>query len=119
MHAMRTDVHTMLGSNPGSLVFNRDRFLNIPPITDWHTITQKREHLVNENLIRENNKQRQYNYVQNQWVLKIRHKSCKLGHRPAGPYKVLQTHVNGMLTIELKPGISERINIHRVIPYKE
>jgi hypothetical protein len=34
-------------------------------------------------------------------------------------YKVLQTHVNGTLTIELKHGISERINIRRVIPYKE
>ena len=62
--------------------------------------------LVNENLIRENNKQRRYDYVQNQRVRKIRHKPRKLGHRTAGQYKVLQTHINGMLTIELKPGIS-------------
>ncbi len=93
--------------------------LNIPLIADWHIITQKCEHLVNENLIRENNKQRRYDYVQNQRVLKIRHKPHNLGYRTAGPYKVLQTHVNGTLTIELKPGISERINIRRVIPYKE
>jgi hypothetical protein len=119
MQAMHTGVHTTLGSSPGNLVFNRDMFLNIPLITDWHAITQKREHLVNESLIRENNKQRRYDYVQNQRVLKIRHKPCKLGYRTAGPYKVLQTHVNGTLTIELKPGISERINIRRVIPYKE
>ena len=52
-------------------------------------------------------------------VLKIRHKLHKLGHRTAGPYKVLQTHVNRTLTIEVKPGISEIINIRRVIPYKE
>ena len=51
--------------------------------------------------------------------LKIGHNPRKLGHRTAGPYKVLQTHVNGTLTIELKPGISERINIRRVIPYKK
>jgi hypothetical protein len=119
MHAMRADVHTTLGSSPGNLVFNRDMFLNIPLIADWHAITQKREHLVNENLIRENNKQRRYDYVQNQRVLKIRHTTRKLGHRTAGPYRVLQKHVNQTLTIELKPGISERINIHRVIPYKE
>ena len=119
MHAMRTGVHTTLGSSPGSLVFHRDMFLNIPLIADWHAITQKREHLVNENLIRENNKRRRYDYVQNQKVLKIKHNPRKLGHRTAGPYKVLQTHVNGTLTIELKPGISERINIRRVIPYKE
>jgi hypothetical protein len=35
MHAMRTGVHTTLGSSPaGSLVFNRDMFLNIPLIAD-------------------------------------------------------------------------------------
>ena len=112
MHAMRTGVHTTLGSSPCSLVFHRDMFLNIPLIADWHAITQKREHfLVNENLIQENNKHRRNDYVQNQKVLKIRHNPHKLGHRTAGPYKVLQTHVNGTLTIELKPGISERINI--------
>jgi len=40
----------------------------------------------------------------------MRHNPRKLGHRTAGPYKVLQTHVNGTLTTELKPDISERIN---------
>jgi hypothetical protein len=119
MHAMRTGVHTTLGSSPGSLIFNRDMFLNIPLIADWHAITQRREHLINENLIRENSKRRRYDYAVNQQVLKMRHNPRKLGHRTAGPYKILQTHVNGTLTIELKPGISERINIRRVIPYKE
>ena len=58
MHAMGTGVPTTLGSSPGNLVlvFNRDMFLNIPLIDDWHAIAQKCEHLVNENLIRENNK---------------------------------------------------------------
>ena len=28
-------------------------FLNIPLIADWHAITQKREHLIHENLIQE------------------------------------------------------------------
>ena len=51
MHAMCTGVHTTLGSSPGSLVFHRDMFLNIPLIADWHAITQKQDHLVNENLI--------------------------------------------------------------------
>jgi hypothetical protein len=51
MHAMRVGIHTALGSSPENLVFNRDMFLNIPLIADWHAITQKREHLINENLI--------------------------------------------------------------------
>jgi hypothetical protein len=41
MHAMRAGIHSTLGNSPGSLVFNRDMFLNIPLISDWHAITQK------------------------------------------------------------------------------
>ncbi len=56
MHAMRAGIHSTLGSSPGSLVFNRDMFLNILLITDWHEITQKREHLIHENLMQDNQK---------------------------------------------------------------
>ena len=45
--------------------------------------------------------------------------TAKLGPWINGPYRVTQTHVNGTLTIELRQGVTERINIRRVIPYKE
>jgi hypothetical protein len=111
MHAMRAGIHTTLGSSPGSLVFNRDMFLNIPLIADWHAITLKREHLIHENLLRENQKRRRYDYMPQQRVLKKRWKPRKLDERTSGPYRVVQTHVNGTVTIELKPGVSERLNI--------
>jgi hypothetical protein len=60
VYAMRVGTHTTLGSSPGNLVFNRDMFLNIPLIADWHAITLRKEHLINENLIRENQKRRGY-----------------------------------------------------------
>ena len=53
----------------------------------------------------------------NKGYLRKDEKPCKLGKRTNGQYKVLQTHVNG--TLELRPGVSERLNIRRVIPYKE
>jgi hypothetical protein len=112
MHAMRATIHSILGSSPGSLTFYRDMFLNIPLVADWHKITQRQEHLINENLIRGNKKCCQYNYVPQQRVLKKKWKPCKLGKRTSGPYRVVQTHV-------LKPGVSERLNIRRVIPYKD
>ena len=43
MHAMRAGAHSTLGSSPGNLVFNRDMFLNIPLIADWHAVTKRRE----------------------------------------------------------------------------
>jgi hypothetical protein len=44
-----------------------------------------------------------------------------MGERTSGPYRVLQTHVNdnGTFMIELRPGVSKRLNIRRVMPYKE
>ena len=64
-HAMRTSVHTTLGSSPGALVFSRDMFLNVPLSSDWHAITQKREHLVNYRLMRANAQRRTYDYTPN------------------------------------------------------
>jgi hypothetical protein len=41
MHAMKAAIHSTLGSSPGSLTFNRDIFLNILLIANWH----KDEHM--------------------------------------------------------------------------
>ena len=119
MHAMRSCIHTTLGGSPGSLVFNRDMFLNIPFIADWNAITQKREQLVNENLRRANKKRRRFDYAPNQKILKKLHDPTKLGQRTTGPFKIAKVHVNGTLTIELREGVTERINIRRVIPFRE
>ena len=70
MHAMRAGVHMTLGSSPGSLVFNRDMFLQVPLIADWTAITMKREHLINKNLMPENRRRHQYDYQPQQQVLK-------------------------------------------------
>ena len=117
-HALRTSVHTTLGSSPGALAFSRDMFLNVPLASDWHAITQKREHLVNYRLERQNKKRRTYDYAPNQMVLKKVYDPTKLGVRADGPYKIEKVHVNGTVTIALKAGITERINIRRVIPYR-
>ena len=108
-------IATTIGSTPGSLTFSRDMFLNIPLIADWQSIAQRREHFINENLRRENAWCRQYDYVPGQKILKKVHNPTKLGVRTSGPYTVLRTHVNGTVTINLRPGVSERINIRRVI----
>ena len=52
-------------------------------------------------------------------VLKIIPNPTKLGPRTRGPYKVEAVHVNGTITIILRPGVTEQINIRRVIPYRD
>ena len=107
MHAMRSSVHTTLGSSPGSLVFNRDMYLNIPLLADWHAITTKCEHVINENLRRENKKRRRFDYAIDQCVLKKKHDPTKLGERTEGPYRISKVHTNGTITMELRPGVTE------------
>ncbi len=94
-------------------------FLNIHSIADWHAITQRREHLIHEKLTRENQKRRGYNFTPQQMVLKKKWKPEKLGERTSGPYKIVQVHVNGTVTIQLRPGQTETINIRQIIPYKQ
>ncbi len=93
-------------------------FLNLPLIADWQAIAHTREHHVNENLQRANRKQRQFDYVPGQQVLKKVHNPTKLGVRTEGPYTIERVHVNGNLTILLCEGITQRINIRRVLPYR-
>jgi hypothetical protein len=88
-------------------------FLNVPLIADWQAIAGTCEHRVNENLRRANRKQRQFDYTLGQQVLKKLHDPTKLGVRTEGPYTIERIHVNGNLTIILREGITEHINICR------
>jgi hypothetical protein len=92
-------------------------FLNVPLIADWQAIAHTHEHHVNENLRHANRKQCQFDYAPGQQVLKKVHNPTKLGVRTEGPYTIEHIHVNGNLTILLREGITERINIRRVLPY--
>ncbi len=117
MHAMQTTIATTLGSTPGSLAFAQDMFLNMLLIADLQAIVWNREHHVNENLRRANRKQSQYDYAPGQQVLKNVHNPTKLGVRTEGPYTIERIYINGNLTISMRGGITERINIRRVLPY--
>jgi hypothetical protein len=64
----------------------------------------------------ENQKRRGFGYAPQQRVLKKKWKPRKLDERTSGPYEIVQTHVNGAVTIQLRPGLTERINIRRIIP---
>ncbi len=92
-------------------------FLNVLLIADWQAIARTREHHINENLRCANRKQCWYDYAPGQQVLEKVQDPTKLGVRTEGPYTIECVHVNGNLTILLHEGITERINIRRVLPY--
>ena len=117
MHAMRTTVAIALGSSPGSLAIPQDMFLKVPLIANRQAIACLHEHHVNENLQCANRKQCHYGDTLGQQVLKKVHNPTKLGVRTECPYTIECVHVNRNLTILLLDGITERINIRKVLSY--
>jgi hypothetical protein len=105
------------GSTPGALAFAQDMFLNMPLIADWQAIARTCEHHVNDNSQHANRKRHQFDYAPGQQVLKKVHDPTKLGVRTKGPYTIERIHVNGNLTKLLHEGITEGMNICRVLPY--
>ena len=118
-HAIRTNIHTATGYSPGALAFRRDMLLDIPLVVDLTAIRDARRVTVNESLRRTNAKRNTYDYQIGQRVLKKVHAFQKLGKRWDGPFPIQNVHCNGNVTIELTPGVTERINIRRVKPYHE
>ncbi len=92
-------------------------FLNAPLFADWQAIEHTCEYHVNENLRHANRQRHRYDYAQGQQVLKEVNDPTKLGVRTEGPYTIECVHVNGNLTILMREGITECINIHRVLPF--
>ena len=118
-HAIRTNVHQGTGYAPGALAFHRDMLLNVPLLVDMLEIRARRQVKVDRDLMRANARRSAFDYRQGEKVLKRVHDPRKLEERWDGPFQIKRVHVNGNVTIALKPGVFERINIRRVKPYRE
>ena len=116
---MRANVTTALKSSPGALVFGRDMFLNVPLVADWTAIATRREQLVNESLRKANLKRISHDYAVGDRVLKKVWQPTKLGERTHGPYAITRVHTNGNVTLRLSEGVTERVNIRRIKPYRD
>ena len=55
-YAARTAMHTTMKESPGTLAFHRDMLLNIPLLVDFELIRQRRQALIDKNLLRANAK---------------------------------------------------------------
>ena len=118
-HAIRTNINTATGYAPGALAFRRDMLLNVPLVVNLLDVRARRQLHVDRDLMRANARRPAFAYRNGDRVLKKIHDPTKLGLRWEGPYPIERVHVNGNVTIALRPGVLERINIRRVKPYHE
>lgn len=116
--AARSSFSSSLQATQGGLAFGHDMILDIPLIVDFEAIQNQQQQLIDDCLIKANQKRFSHDYVIDNEVLKITYKPDKLQPRAVGPYRVVQVHTNGTLTIRLNPNTMERINIRHVKPYK-
>ena len=69
-------------------------------------------------MIEANRKRIFVDYQPNDEVMVLTYKPTKLEPRAHGPFRVIQTHVNGTVTIRRNNAVTERINIRRIKPYR-
>lgn len=119
MHALRCNPVSTLGNfSPGALVFQRDMLLNIPLIADIITLTQNRQALIDNRLIRANRRRTRHEYrVNDQVFVYFPDRKHKLDLVREGPFPILQVHTNNTVTIQ-KGLEHHRISIRHLTPYK-
>ena len=118
-YAIRSTYHTTLQATPAQLVFGRDMIYPIQYIAEWDIIRKRKQALIDKNNERENSKRVDFDYIVGQRVLLI-HMDLqrKLDDPTSGPFKIVQTHTNGNVSI-LRGSVIERVNIRRIKPYFE
>ncbi len=117
-HAMRCAVSRATGVSPGAMVFQRDMFLDLPLIADLALIQSKRQLLIDDNLRRQNQRRREWNYIVGDEVLIKVDEPTKLAERTHGPYRITQLYTNGTVDVRLAHHVVERLNIRWLVPYR-
>ena len=92
--------------------------IDVPLLVDIDSIRGRKQQLIDNNLIRENKKQIDYNYEVGDKVWIKHYDPKKLEPKLHGPYRITRIYVNGTIDIELKPGVIQRYNIRKVVPYR-
>jgi transposase InsO family protein len=72
-YAARAAIHSTMKLSPGSIAFHRDMILNIPLLVDFELLRQRRQALIDKNLIRANAKRIDHDYQPGQRVLVASH----------------------------------------------
>ena len=93
--------------------------LNVRLLVNLLDICARQQLRMDRDLMRANALWKMFDYQNGDKVLKKIHNPMQLGQRWEGPYPIERVHVNGNVTIVLRPGVIERINMCRLKPYHE
>lgn len=116
-YAICSTYHMTLEATPAQLVFGRDMIYPLTYIAEWDVITKNKQRLINKNNIRENSTRVEHDYKVDELVLLlVTDLQRKLNSPTEGPFKIVQVHTNGNVSI-LCGSVIKRINIRRIKPF--
>ena len=118
MHVTRCSINHQMRTSPGALVFNRDMFLDIPLLANLEAIRNRRQQLIDQNLIRLNRIRIDYNYTIGDQVMVKTYDPTKLQERFHGPYNIVRVYTNGTVRLQRNPTTTEVFNIRKLTPYR-
>ncbi|KAL7577435.1 hypothetical protein ACA910_004721 [Epithemia clementina (nom. ined.)] len=119
MHACRAASTTALSSlSPGSVVFHRDMYLDIPFVANIVALSNARQAKIDQRLLRENTRRHRHEYRVGEQVYVHNHHNASNKLKPifSGPYPILQVHTNNTVTLLRDRNVHERMSIRRLKP---
>ncbi|KAL7558254.1 hypothetical protein ACA910_009926 [Epithemia clementina (nom. ined.)] len=118
-YSARTAIHGSLKHSPGSLAFHRDMLFDLPLIVDMEMVRLYRQQIVDERARHANRSRIFHDYSVGDQVLLRATNPDKLDLRTSpNPFLVTRVHTNGTVTIQRGPHVTERFNVHRLLPYR-
>ena len=118
VHITRCAFNQTMHTSPGALIFQRNMLFDIPIIADLEAVWNKRQLLVDTNLIRSNKRRIHYNYQPGQRVMVVTEDPTKLQQRTHGPYLIQRIFTNGTVELQLNADNSTTVNIRKLVPIR-
>jgi hypothetical protein len=118
--AIHSTYHTVLKASPGAAIFRRDMLFNIPFMTDWRKIGERRQSLTNCGNQGKNAKCISCDYKVGDKILLLNEGILRKAESAYGkePWTITTVHTNG--TIRIQGGTkTEWLSIQRVEPFTD
>lgn len=116
VHALRCAVNHTMQTSPGALVFSRDMIMEVPLLANLDLIRQRRQELIDINLLRTNKKRINHDFAVGEKIYVREFDPAKLEWSQHGPYQITRVYTNGTVDIQLQGTTIDRINIRKLVP---
>jgi hypothetical protein len=115
-YGLRSTYHSSIAATPGQLVFGRDMVINSIFLANWKNIAEKRLTQIRHNNTAENKSRLHHHYSLGDLVYIRKSQNDPKLAPLQGPFRILQVHSNGTVTIRCSAIVRECINIRRLQP---